>query len=140
MLHNVCPNAKNSGQDATKKKVVKFVGPKHSRRERDDRHRVRNAVIVDIGNWTQRFPMCQWTREVRLQALSAAWTGTLQGVPTASCAVERPGDAVACAAHGLQLTAYVAQEGAKLRLTYSGGNSFAYRYRGEDRRSLKGFQ
>jgi hypothetical protein len=65
---------------------------------------------------------------VRLQALSTAWTGTLQGVPTASCAIEWPCDTIACAAHGLQLTAYVAQEGANLRLTYSGKDDFAYGY------------
>jgi hypothetical protein len=63
MLHNVWPNAKrNSEEDEMKRKVIKVVGPKYLSRERDDRHQVRNAVIVDIGNWTQRIPMCQWER------------------------------------------------------------------------------
>lgn len=53
------------------KKTVKFVGPEYSSRERDDRHQVRNAVIVDIGNWTQCIPMCQCARS---EAASAEYS------------------------------------------------------------------
>lgn len=54
-----------------KKKIVKIVGPNRSSRERHDRHQVRNAVIVDIGNWMQPIPMCQCARS---EAASAEYS------------------------------------------------------------------
>lgn len=61
-IQRMAERQKNSEKDEMNRKVIKVVGPENLSRERDDRRQVRKAVIVDIGNWTQRIPMCKWER------------------------------------------------------------------------------